>query len=124
VREQTRLQSEWLEVARALEDDVRERVADTGFRYVQFFDRISLWLCMSDRDEPWEATLSSKLTLRFTPQSVHEIVVDPWPFETPAIELVVPAIALEAAPLASDAALRHVIANAERRMLRWVLVRG
>jgi hypothetical protein len=123
VREQTRLQTEWLSAVKEFTGDELERVADTGFRYVQFFDRISLWLCMADRDEPWEATLSSKLTLRFTPRSHYEIAVDPWPFEIPAIELVVPAIALEAAPLASDEALLHAIANAERRMLRWVLVR-
>jgi hypothetical protein len=123
VREQSHLQSEWLEVARALDADVRERVADTGFRYVQFFDRISLWLCMAERDEPWEATLSSNLTLRFTPRSPYEISVDPWPFNTPAIELVVTAVKLDAAPLKSDAGLLQVIANAERRMLRWVLVR-
>ena len=124
LREQTRLQSEWLAAAQEFTGDELERVADTGFRYVQFFDRISLWLCMADRDEPWEATLSSKLTLRFTPRSPHEISIDPWPFTMPAIELTVPAIALEATPLTGDAALRQVIANAERRTLRWVLVRG
>jgi hypothetical protein len=118
------LQRVWLNAVKDFAGDELERVADTGFRFVQFFDRISLWLCTADLDEAWEATLSSKLAVRFTPRTAQEIVVEPWPFRTPAIELSVPAIAIEAAPLTSDAALRHVVKSAERRTLRWVLVRA
>lgn len=124
LREQIRRQAEWLSAAKEFTGDELDRVADTGFRYVQFFDRISLWLCMAERDEPWEATLTSNLTLRFEPRSPREITVEPWPFNTPAIELVVPALALEAAPLASDTALRQVVTNEERTTLRWVLTRA
>ncbi len=124
VGEQASLQSEWLSAAKDFTGDELERVADTGVRYVQFFDRISLWLCMAERDEPWEATLSSSLTLRFSPRTPHEITVEPWPFDTAAIELAVPAVKLGAAPLTSDDALRQVVANGERTTLRWVLSRA
>lgn len=123
LREQTRLQAEWLSAAKEFTGDELERVADTGFRYVQFFDRISLWLCMAERDEPWEATLTSNLTLRFEPRSPREITVEPWPFQIPALELIVPAVAVEAASLANDDELRHVIERGERWTLRWVLHR-
>lgn len=121
--EQSARQTEWAASAREFAGDELDRVLDTGFRYVQFFDRISLWLCMADREEPWEATLSSSLSLRFTPRSPREIEVSPWPFEPAALELSVPAVRLPAEPFGGDAALRLAVATADRSTLRWVLTR-
>jgi hypothetical protein len=124
ITEQAAKQIEWAAAARDFAGDELERVIDTGFRYVRFFDRISLWLCMAERDEPWEARLSSSLTLTFTPRSPREIAVSPWPFRPAALELSVPAVRLPAEPLENDAALRDALDAAERTTLRWVLVRG
>ncbi len=95
--EQDGKRADWRSAAAGFAGEELERVIDTGTRYVRFFDRISLWLCMAERDEPWEATLSSALTLRFTPRpssgTVREIGVDPWPFREEALELSVVASA-------------------------------
>ncbi|MGC1273903.1 MAG: DUF3891 family protein [Planctomycetaceae bacterium] len=122
--EQSAKQGGWAAAVREFAGDELKRVLDTGFRYVQFFDRISLWLCMAERDEPWEATLSSSLTLKFTPRSPREIEVSPWPFGPAALELSAPAMTIPAVSYQDDAALRKTVADAERTTLRWVLVRG
>jgi hypothetical protein len=122
--EQAERQRAWSAAARDFAGDEWERVLDTGFRYVQFFDRLSLWLCMAEREEPWEASLSSSLTLRFTPQSTREMAVTPWPFAPPALELSVPALRLPAVPLASADELRSKLAALAPVRLRWVLTAG
>ena len=114
----------WRAAVREFAGDELDRVIDTGTRYVRFFDRISLWLCMADRTEPWEATLSSSLSLSFTPRSPREMVVDPWPFGPTALELSAPENRISTEPFADAAALREALAAAERATLRWVLVRG
>lgn len=117
-------QRRWTEAAGDFAGEELARVLDTGFRYVRFFDRISLWLSMAERDEPWQATLSSTLTLTFTPRSLREIEVDPWPFGPAALEFAVPAIRVPETPFENDAALQNALNVAERTTLHWVLVRG
>ncbi len=123
LRDQAWSESRWLKAEKEFAGDDLDRVADTGFRYVQFFDRISLWLCMAERDEPWDTVLSSKFAVRFTPLNAREFTVEPWPFKTPALEVAVPTISIEADPLFSDKALRHVLREGDRQTLRWVLHR-
>lgn len=67
-----------------------DRVIDTGLRYLQLFDRISLWLCMAERTETWEARLSEQRVFTFRPEQGRIIAVSPWPFAERALELSVP----------------------------------
>lgn len=120
--EQSSRQSEWAMMARDFAGDELDRVIDTGFRYVQFFDRVSLWLCMAERHEPWQATLSSTLTLTFEPRSPREIMVEPWPFGPSALELSAPALRVPAGPLPADADLHAALQAAATTTLHWVLV--
>lgn len=122
--EQSAKQVAWAAAAEDFAGDELQRVLDTGFRYVRFFDRISLWLCCADRAEPAEVPLSSSLALTLTPRDAREIAVDPWPFGPNALELSVPAVRLPATALGGAEALRTALASAERAVLRWVLVRG
>lgn len=64
-----------------------DRVIDSGLRYLQLFDRISLWLCMAERDQPWEARLGQGRTFVFRPQTQRIIQVAPWPFGEVALEV-------------------------------------
>lgn len=121
--EQTAKQGEWAAAAKEFAGEELERVLDTGFRYVRFFDAISLWLCCTDQDEPAEMPLSSSLTLTLTPRNPREIAVDPWPFRPDALELSAPAVRLPAGPIDESEALRAALRSAERTMLRWVLKR-
>jgi hypothetical protein len=121
--DQTLKQREWSAAVREFAGDELQRVLDTGFRYVRFFDRISLWLCCADRDDPAEMPLSSSLALTLTPHNPREIAVTPWPFRANALELSVPAVRLATQPLPDDASLRDALRTAERTTLRWVLVR-
>lgn len=119
--EQASRQTAWTAAAHEFAGDELDRVIDTGFRYVQFFDRISLWLCMAERAEPWDAALSSSLALTFTPISPREITVSPWPFRSGALEVSTPAMQLPARAFSDDADLRDALADADRTTLRWVL---
>ena len=103
---QQRLQTDWAAAAHDFAGPELPRVLETGFRYVRYFDRLSLWLCMAQRypaeaDEPSTFPLSSGFALTFTPRTPREIDVSPWPFTPPALELSVPAVSLshESAPL-------------------------
>jgi len=122
--EQAARQAEWSAAARDFAGDELQRVLDTGFRYVRFFDRISLWLCCGEHDEPAEMSLSPSLTLALTPRNPHEIAVTPWPFRACALELSAPTVQVPAAPFADEQSFRDALFNAERSMLRWVLTRS
>lgn len=119
--DQAERQSMWSEAASDFAGEELERVIDTGFRYVQFFDRLSLWLCMAPRVEAWEAVLSSSFALTLTPQDPRQIAVAPWPFDSDAVELAVPALRVPVRKFADDDELRRVLVDAERTTLRWVL---
>lgn len=117
-------QAEWAAAAHDFAGEELQRVLDTGFRYVRFFDRISLWLCCAEHGEPTQMPLSSSLSLTFSPRNPREIVVDPWPFGPNALELSAPTVRLPARPFPEDEALRTTLLSAERATLRWVLTRA
>ncbi len=105
------------------------RVLDTGFRYVQFFDRISLWLCCADRDEPQSFGLPGGREFEFRPvashhaSGEHRLTVAPWPFNTEELLLAVPVRRIPAKALESDQALGDAIAAGSVESVTWRLQR-
>lgn len=92
INEQERRCAVWREAAAEFAGAELERVIDTGLRYLQLFDRISLWLCMAEREEPWEARLGEGRRFVFRPETRRIIQVAPWPFGEGALELEVTAL--------------------------------
>ena len=87
IRDQEHRCAAWREATADFAGEDLERVIDTGLRYLQLFDRMSLWLCMAERTEPWEARLSEERSFEFRPETGRIIQVAPWPFGEGALEL-------------------------------------
>ena len=87
IRDQEHRCAAWREATAQFAGEELERVIDTGLRYLQLFDRMSLWLCMAERTEPWEARLSEERSFEFRPETGRIIQVAPWPFGEGALEL-------------------------------------
>lgn len=125
LQEQAERQARWTDDAvRDFAGEHLDRLLNAGFRYVQFFDRLSLWLCMAERTEPQEIELPSGQPLRFTPQSPTEIAVDPYPLAVSRLELIVPARRIPRRPYADDTDLHAALSTAPVVELHWSLVRG
>ncbi|MCE9544534.1 MAG: DUF3891 family protein [Planctomycetia bacterium] len=58
-------------------------VAQSATAWLQFFDRLSLWLSMRTQREPAELATPQGPPLRLTPQGDRTITVAPWPLNIP-----------------------------------------
>ena len=120
--EQARQQAAWIdEAVREFAGEHLDRLLNAGFRYVQFFDRVSLWLCCAERTEPEEIELPSGQPIRFIPESATEIAVEPYPLSVESLELIVPARRVPARRYTDDADLHQTLQNAPTEQLRWTL---
>jgi hypothetical protein len=120
---QAELQREWTdESVRAFAGDELQRLIETGFRYVQFFDRISLWLCCAERTEAVDIKLPGGDSFQWTPQKDGNIAIEPYPFNVAALELTVNTRHLPASQYDRDG-LRQAIEAAPVEHLRWTICR-
>lgn len=114
------------------------RNADRAWHALQFFDRVSLWLCCAERREPETIDVPESLgtglgAFRFEPQAGcvgvstlstlngAEIGIEPWPLKLDRLELETEAVGVPRAAYDSTDAL----AKAEQTplVLRWSLRR-
>lgn len=108
------------------------RNADRAWHALQFFDRVSLWLCCAERREVETIDVPESLgsglgAFRFTPLAGEaggagaEISIEPWPLAVDRLEITTIAVAVPQAHYDSPDAL----AQAERASipLRWVLLK-
>lgn len=109
--------------------------ADRAWHALQFFDRVSLWLCCAERREVATLDVPESLgtglgAFRFTPQTtagaaaaggVAEITIEPWPLSVDRLEIATTAEAVAQAGYDSPDALAR--AARESVPLRWVLVK-
>lgn len=120
--EQADRQQAWkAEAARTVGPTDCDRLIETGFRYVQLFDRLSLWLCCARRSQSSEMQLPDGRPLQLIPQSDETIVLRPFPLTVERLQLTTVAQRLPAQPLASNAEFQEQLAAANTQMLQWVL---
>jgi hypothetical protein len=101
-----------------------DEVAEQGFRFVQMFDRMSLWLCCATRSKPQDFSVPGFGAVRFTPQpDGSTFVAEPFPLSVDELSLSVPARRIPAKIYESDANYRKALAAAPVEMLRWVIAR-
>jgi len=109
--------------------------ADRAWHALQFFDRVSLWLCCAERHEVETIDVPESLgsglgAFRFTPElggesgggaGVAEITLEPWPLVVDRLEI---ATTAEAVPQ-TDYDSPDALARAARQAvpLRWVLAK-
>jgi hypothetical protein len=112
-----------------------KRNADRAWHALQFFDRVSLWLCCAERREVETIDVPESLgaglgAFRFTPQlgggsasaaGEAEITIEPWPLSVDRLEI---ATSAEAVPLANYES-PDALARAARQSvpLGWTLVK-
>lgn len=122
--EQHTLRREWTtDSLRDFAGEELERLIETGFRYVQFFDRVSLWLCCAKTTEAVQMELPGREPVRFAPRDSQNIVVEPFPLSAHRLELSVSARRVPARRYDDDDDLRRTIRQAPRERLRWTLRR-
>ena len=120
--EQSDKQAQWKnEAVREFAGEHLDRLIDGGFHYVQFFDRLSLWLCMAERSEPGEFDVPSGGQTQWRPLSPQEIEIDPWPFSVKGVELTVPARRIPARIYRDDSDLHDELKRSPPENLCWML---
>lgn len=119
--EQISLHSQWRS---SLPRDFPSRLADDlierGFRWVQFFDRLSLWLCCAERAESAEFEIPCGGTLRLTPTAPDRILFEPQYLMSGPVAIGTPARRLPADRY-SDGDLRSALASSAVEQLTWEL---
>lgn len=123
--DQRALQANWRDSARLEcgDEAAVQSSEDQGYRWLQFFDRLSLWLCCSERNLTEQMTLPHEGGIHFTPLKSGEIAVEPYPFHTTELTVSVSARRIPAAPFSSDEALTSALATAAPTQLQWSFVR-
>lgn len=122
--EQQQLQQEWqADLAGSQSDEQLRVLMDAGFRFVQFFDRISLWLCTAERTQPTEMEIPYGGTPRLIPHSPNEFTLEPFPLNVNRLTLTAPAWRIPARSYADDADLQLELRESDPEPLPWVLFR-
>lgn len=98
-----------------------DALIDRGFRFLQAFDSMSLWLCCGEPTRPMTATLPDQEPLTFQPIDSRRIRVHPYPFSAPMLELHVPARRIPARRYEDDRQLREALSRSQPEQLGWVL---
>lgn len=147
---QEQQREQWtIDALREAAGDELERLVETGYRYVQFFDRLSLWLCCSALPEPLEARLPGGQTFELEAsrpagaghagngrtetdassefQRLTEpvtVTISPWPLSVPRLVLTVPAIQTTRQRYDDADRLQQELAQADPVPLTWEVVGG
>jgi hypothetical protein len=118
------------------------RHRELGYRMVQFFDRVSLWLCCADEREPQSMTAPMGEVVTFSsrpaatvgeeiPSTIYrlqaprpdyqkwQVVVEPYPLSGDTHEFSVDARRIPARPYADDADLQTTWSDAPTVQLVW-----
>ena len=81
MEQEHRHQKQWAaEISRDRGTAEAQELIEAGFRWVQLFDVLSLWLCCRDRARTEAFELPARGTVHFTPLKSGEFAVEPFPF--------------------------------------------
>ena len=85
------LRQDWLDDWAASRPENRPDVAATALAWLQFFDRLSLWFCMSKAAQPAEINTGGGMALWLSPQidddNTQTVLISPWPLRVAAFEI-------------------------------------
>jgi hypothetical protein len=124
---QARQQTAWREALQRQENastaDVDLQV-ELGFRTVQFFDRLSLWLCCAVQSKPYEAEFPGGGIFKFAPLAPETVSVEPDPFLQGAGPATVTVVAkrIAARSYADDDDLLNALHDSPAERLTWTLL--
>jgi hypothetical protein len=95
------------------------RQANRGLRQLQFFDALSLWFCMAERQAPYKIETPDGPAVTFEPTAPGRLLVAPWPLSVEHLQLELPARSVPAVAYRDAAAL--AAAPSQPTLLRWRL---
>jgi hypothetical protein len=98
-----------------------EQTCNLAFRTVQFFDRVSLWLCCAQRNQPEQFMAPRGEAVRFIPRHPARIVVESYPLRVDSLLLETPARRIAARRYANDADLQTALRIAPTERLTWTI---
>jgi hypothetical protein len=101
--------------------DAEAALETAGFRWLRWFDRLSLWLCCGERSVPETLPLPDAGEVHVVPRNVARITLAPFPFRCVEIQLTVSATRLGRQQFNSDDALRAALKAASQDKLSWTL---
>jgi len=115
----------WREVLEAeIPTSEAELLMKIGFRFLQFFDRLSLWLCCAERQDVWKVRAKNFGELTFTPTQNGVLTIDPFPLSVDRLKLSVTSRRIPQQQFAGDEEFRHALRNAKQETLTWTLKRS
>jgi hypothetical protein len=97
-------------------------LCNLGFYAVQFFDRLSLWLCCAAEEQPCCIRPPAGEPVTFHPRRVDQIVADPYPFEVESIALDTSGRRIAAREYESDDDFAQTYHAAPLERLTWTIV--
>ena len=80
-------QNDWLAAWQHRSPANTTATADRAVRFVRLFDALSLWLLCAERTESQTFETPDGPKITFTPASPGLLVVTPWPYATPTLQL-------------------------------------
>lgn len=115
LQEQTARQLTWRESSE-LDSNSFDEICETGYRYVQMFDAISLWLCLNETDT-FECETPSAVKVVWQREADDVIRADPFPFDDGSSEhrLSIAARSIPARRYVTDADLQTALESAEKQ---------
>lgn len=128
IQRQHDLQRSWRRAVAAsqLSTDAVNRRIEEGFRTVQFFDRLSLWICCAPRTEPLQLEYPGSGCVEFVPRHDWTFTVKPFPFPLDPVlhadkpmTVEVSAKRIAARRYVDDADLQSALADAAAERLTW-----
>lgn len=123
--DQEQRQSEWRDALQvSVNGNVHRETEESGFRWLKFFDLLSLWLCCAQRTQPYAMELVESTPLTLSPRDATTIEIDPFPLRCECLELSVAAIVVPRRCFAGDDELRDTITSAPHSWLTWDLRAG
>ena len=123
LEQEHRHQKQWsAEISRDRGTAEARELIEAGFRWVQLFDVLSLWLCCRDRSETEAFDLPGGGTVHFTPLKSGEFAVEPFPFNVKELTLEVFGKRVGKKEFPNREAFQSAFDQASRERLNWKLV--
>ncbi len=121
--EQEKFQGECCAASQKRLDHKRDpdRLIEFGYRVVQFFDLVSLWLCCSESPAPLETTSPAGQSVQLSPLTDNRVDVSAKLLRSEELHLATTGFPIAARPYHDDQELYDAISEATPATIRWTL---
>lgn len=117
------LQERWMRESGLLPEEF-DAIAELGTQFLQFFDRLSLWLCCAKRSTPDTLTIPGEraVAVTFAPLTDDRVLMTPNPLAQDSLTVDLVALRIPQRAYANDAELHAALRMATSERLTWNFV--